>query len=196
MEESVEVRARQMAYDAYGRADSLHRGAVDGENGEDRPPNEVKEGPEGMVDFDNLIWECTEPVYTGSWDSRMQSGIVLMTLLTVFGVSDAFLIALLTYLSGILLLVMNSLPRTAYELKGMIRRTGLDHDHYDSCPNGHVPFKGDVNGRLLECPRCQHPRFVPESSTIPFAVTRYFPLIPKLLHIYKCLKIGDLLNHF
>ena len=193
MEEDAEVRARQMAFDAYGRADSLHRGCV----GEDNPlEDEVGGGVDGTTDFDNLIQECTGPLYAGSRESRMQSGVVLLTLSTVFGVSDAFLSALLTYLSGTLLPAANSLPRTCYELKTMIRRLGLDHDRYDSCPNGHVLFEGDVNGALLECPRCQHPRFLEGSTCIPYAVTRYFPLIPKLIRLYKCPKIANLLNHF
>lgn len=148
------------------------------------------------VDFENLILECSEPLFEGSRESRMQSGIVLMTLATVFGVSDTFLTALLTYLAGTLLPTNNVMPRTAYELKRMIRRLGLEHQRIDTCPNGHILYEGEVNGELTQCPRCMHPRYVPSSSKVLFAVTRYFPLIPKLRRLFKCPDIAELLNHF
>lgn len=191
------VRVRDMAYDAYGRVDSMERDAASDMN--DVPDYRGEDdGGEGDVDvdFQNLMQECMDPLFEGSMESRMQSGIVIMTLCTVFGVSDTFLSALLTYLAGTLLPRNNSMPRTTYELKSMIRRLGLEHDRIDSCPNGHILYEGAVNGALTECPRCLHPRFVTGSKSIPCAVTRYFPIIPKMQRLYKCPKIADLLKHF
>ena len=108
-----------------------------------------------------------------------------MTLAMVFGVSHTFLLALLTYLAETLLLRNNLLPRIAYELKHMIRRLGLEHQRIDTCPNEHILYEGEVNGELSECPRCMHPRYVPGSSQIPFAGTRYFPVIPKLRRLFQ-----------
>ena len=182
--------------DAYARADSLHRGSVGPEINEPHMANDPDVVEDEDIHFENLLEECTEAVYKGSRESRMQSGIVLMTLSTVFGVSDAFLSTLLTYLAGTLLPENNNLPRSAYELKAMIRQLGLGHDRIDTCPNGHTLYEGELNSRLLECPICQHPRYIDGSSTVPAAITRYFPLIRKLQRIYKCSKIAGLLNHF
>lgn len=195
--EDEEVRARNLAYDAFGRADSLEREAY----AEEGVPHMGADGDEdhlqeNEVEFQNTMSECMEPLYVGSRETRMQSGIVLMTLSTVFGVSDTFLSALLTYLAGTLLPRQNLLPRTAYELKRMIMRIGLDHQRIDSCPNGHILFEGEVNGTLTECPRCQHPRFISETSKVPHAVTRYFPIISKVLRLYRCPSIAELLRHF
>lgn len=194
--EHDEVRARQMAYDAFGMADRLERDAYAELHPEDEPLQEDHVIPEDNTEFQNMMRECMEPIYEGSRESRMQGGIVLMTLATVFGVSDTFLSALLTYLAGSLLPINNLLPRTAYELKRMVRTVGLDHERIDSCVNGCTLFEGEVNGGLQRCPRCQHERYVTGSQQVPFAVTRYFPTIPKLLRLYRCPKIADLLQHF
>lgn len=155
------MRVRNLAYDAYGRADSLEREA--GSHGIGGP-NFIHEEEDfagnDEVDFDNIMQECTELLYEGSSETRMQSGIVVMTLATVFGVSDTFLSALLTYLAGTLLPRNNCMPRTTYELKCMIRRVGLEHERIDTCPNGHVLYEGETNGRLTECP--------PAMSASPF----------------------------
>ena len=193
-EEPPPIRARRMAYDAYGRADDLHRGVSMDLDGGDFAPVENEEEVEEDVNLQKLLQECAEPVYDGSRESRMQSDIVLMTLSTVYGISDAFLSALLTYLVGTILPANNSLPRTLYELKTMIKRLGLEHERIDSCPNGHVLYEGEVNGELRECPRCQHPRYIPDSSSVSYAVTRYFPNIPKLKRVYRCRKVAGQLN--
>ena len=159
------------------------------------PDHVVEELEEEDIDFINMMQECTEPVYGGSGESRMQTGIVLMTLASLYVVSDAFMTALLIYMAGTLLPTSNTLPRTCYELKIMIRRMGLEHERIDSCPNGHVLFKGKVNGALTECLCCQHRRYIENSNSVPYAVTKYFPLTLKLKRLYKCPKVAELLNH-
>ena len=118
-----------------------------------------------------------------------------MTLASVYGVSDAFLTAVLTYLAGTLLPRFNYLPRTTYELKTMVRKLGLEHERIHCCPEGHILYDGPENGDLLRCSTCNHPRYVWGSSTVRVAVSRYFPLIPKLKRIYQCPKLVRLLEH-
>lgn len=140
-------------------ADSLHRDNAEAANtpvmGEDLCDMEI-----GNTDFENLIQNYVDPVFEGCTENRLQCGIVLMTLASVYGVSDDFLTALLSYLAGTLLPRSNSLPRSAYELKTMIRRLGLEHERIDSCPEGHILFEGDVNGGLEQCPVCIHVTFL------------------------------------
>ena len=185
-----------MAYDAFGRADTLEREAFADLMAEEEHLQEADLTQEDDVEFRNMMQECLEPIYEGSRESRMQCGIVLMTLATVYGCSDTFLSALLTYLAGTLLPLNNLLPRTAYELKRMVRTLGLEHQRIDSCANGCTLFEGDLNGGLTECPRCEHPRYLAGSQKVPVAVTRYFPTIPKLQRLYRCPKVADLLQHF
>ena len=195
-EENPRLDARQAAYDAYGRVDFIHRSVSEEMQMEQPRLEQNGVGAENDVDFDNLMQECMEPVFEYSGETRMQFCIVLMTLSTIYGVSDSFVTALLTYMAGTLLPRGNCLPRNSYEMKTMILRLGLEHERIDSCPNGHVLYEGDTNGNLQECPRCQHPRYVPGSQKVPFAVTRYFPIIPKMERLYKCPQVAELLDHF
>ena len=188
------VDYQQMMYNAFGRADSLHREAAgDAHNFEAWDEMVVEEGDE--ADYENLIRESTDPVFPGCHENRIQCGIVLMSLASVYGVSDAFISALLTYLAGSLLPKTNILPRTAYELKNLIRKMGLQHQRIHSCPEGHVLYEGPENGELQNCPTCQRSRYISGSTTVPAAVTRYFPLVPKLIRIYRCPKLASLLEY-
>ena len=191
-----DVEYRQMVNEAFGRADSLQRehAQADAQVGYDMGLEE--DAVEDEVLFGNVLQDCVNPLYDGCSQNRLQAGIVLMTLSTVFGVSDNFLTSLLTYLAGTLLPRSNSLPRTTYELKSMIRRLGLEHERIHCCPDGHILFEGEENSRLTECPQCGRSRYVPGSTTVPSAVLRYFPLIDKLRRIYKCPKLAKLLNHY
>ena len=144
------------------------------------PPNEEEHTQAEEMDFENTFQECVIPLFDGSRENRLQAGIVLMTLSTVYGVSDTFLTALLTYLAGTLSPQLNSLPRTVYELKTMIRRFGLDHVRIHCCPEGHVLYKGE-NEQLTEYPKCGSQRYITGSTSIPTAVMRYI-----LKRIYKC----------
>ena len=65
-DEPVPVQVCRMAYEAYGRADSLHRASIE-ELGE-KPPSRDPDGEaeEDNVDFKNLIRECMESVYGNS----------------------------------------------------------------------------------------------------------------------------------
>ena len=189
------VEYQRMMYSAFGHADALHADAVGDARNFEQDAEEMEEDLGDDIDFVNLIKETVDPVYTGCHENRLQSGIVFMSLASVYGVSDAFLSALLTYLAGSLLPKSNCLPRTAYELKTMIRKLGLHHWRIHSCPDGHVLFEGTENENLDACPTCHRFRYILGSSTVPAAVTRFIPLVPKLVRIYKCPKLAKLLEH-
>lgn len=193
---TTEIQFRRMVHEAYGRADRLQREVSEPVREEDLPRHEEEQTEEVELNFENTFQDCVVPLYEGSRQNRLQAGIVIMTLSTVYGVSDNFLSALLTFLAGTLLPQSNNLPCTAYELKTMIRRLGLEHERIHCCLEGHILYEGEQNEHLTECPDCGSPRYVPGSTSIPRAVMRYFPLITKLKRIYKCPKLAELLNHY
>ena len=77
----------------------------------------------------------------------------------------------------------------------MVKKLGLEHERIHCCPQGHILYEGLENRHLLRCPICDHSRYVRGSSTVPVAVSRYFPLIPILKIIYQCPKLAKLLEH-
>ncbi|KAG0575331.1 hypothetical protein KC19_VG337500 [Ceratodon purpureus] len=67
-----------MMYTAFEYADTLHAdAAVDGRNFEPEPDLEEAEIDE--VDYENLIKDSIDPVYTGCHENKIQCGIVLMS---------------------------------------------------------------------------------------------------------------------
>lgn len=126
-------RRPAMVYDAYGRADHLHRESMEVQDFLEMTEGDMQ-SPEDDTDFDNFLRNCVEPVYQGCTENQLQCGIMLMTLALVYDVSENFVTTLLGYLVGTLLPRFNSLPKTSYELKTMIRKLGLEHQRLDNLP--------------------------------------------------------------
>ena len=189
------VDIEQMLQDAYARADAVNAAAY--ENGEEETPLEDLGSTEGMdtnlQDFADLLQESGEPLYEGCTQSRMQSGVVLLTLVNLYSVSHNFMDALLKYLGEDLLPSSNCLPRSTYDVKRMVLKMGLRHRAVHCCPNGHVLYEGAEYSNCRECPTCGEPRYIPGSNDIPVKVVRYFSLIDRLRRMYRCPEIAKLL---
>ena len=189
------VDIEQMLQDAYARADAVNAAAY--ENGEEETPLEDLGSTEGMdtnlQDLADLLQEYGEPLYEGCRQSRMQSGVVLLTLVNLYSVSHNFMDALLKYLGEDLLPSSNCLPRSTYDVKRMVLKMGLRHRAVHCCPNGHVLYEGADYSDCRECPTCGEPRYIPGSNDIPVKVVRYFSLIDRLRRMYRCPEIAKLL---
>ena len=110
------VDIEHMLQEAYARADEVN--AVAYENGEEETPVEDFGSTDGMdtnvQDFADLLQEYGELVCEGCTQSRMQSGVVLMTLVNLYFVSHNIMDALLKFLGEGLLPSSNCLPRSTY----------------------------------------------------------------------------------
>jgi hypothetical protein len=148
------VDIENMARDAFGHIDEIHRHSLnDGDGAAVDVDVADGEGEFNEANLENLIRESTEGVYEGSTQNRLQCAIVLFSLCTLYSVPHTFLDALLTWIAGDLLPTSNRFPRTAYEVKSLLMKLGLKHEQVHCCPDGHVLYKG-VNEDLEECPIC------------------------------------------
>lgn len=161
-----------MLQEAYARADKVNAAMYD--SGEDNTPLEDFGCTEGLdpnfEDFADLLQEYGEPIYKGCTQSRMQSGVVLMTLVNLYSVSHNFMDVFLKYLGEDLLPSSNCLPRSTYDVKRMVLKMGLRHRAVHCCPNGHVLYEGSDYEDCRECPTCNEPRYIPGSNDIPVKV--------------------------
>jgi len=73
----------------------------------------------------------------------------------------------------------NTLPKSLYEAKTIVKQLGLNYNSIHACYNGCVLFRGELRG-ATSCPKCKRSRFIEMLDTIPFKVLRHFPLIPRL----------------
>jgi len=70
---------------------------------------------------------------------------------------------------------------------------GLKHRQVHTCPEGHILYEGE-NANLQQCPKCDHPRYIPGSSTVPHRVVRYFDVVKHLIRMFRCPQIAKHMN--
>jgi hypothetical protein len=122
---------------------------------EGRTEEEDRSGIPNLTELENLYRSAFVPVWntddTVSSISIISTVVVILTMCTIHGVSNAFADELLRYLSSSLLPKGNSLPTSFYQAKTMVRKMGLDYNVIHCCPVGHVLFRGEKEN-LDACP--------------------------------------------
>jgi hypothetical protein len=191
----VEHDIQQQVFDALNRADTLNEEAIrDTENN----PEYEGEVP-NMNDLEKLYRQASIPVWqTGGYVSSVSvisAIVVIMTMCTTHGVSNAFADELLRYLSTSVLPKGNCLPNSFYHAKNSIRKMGLEYSVIHCCLDGHVLFRGDLADRD-SCPHpgCGKSRWIAGSTSMPAKVVRHFPFIPRLKRLYRSPAIAKLLR--
>jgi hypothetical protein len=146
--------------------------------------------------LEELCRQATRPVYDGVNVSTIAATIVLINMAMIHGVSNAYMDKLIKYLSTVLLPRGNRLPRTHYAAKRMVKKLGLNYDIILCCPNGCVLFRKELE-HLTSCPKagCAASKWLPGSDCIPARVIRHFPLLPRLLRMFRSAAISKLLRY-
>jgi hypothetical protein len=101
---------------------------------------------------------------------------------------------LLTLLHKHLLPKDNLLPPNMYAAKSLTRKVGLDYKHIHACVNGCILFRKQYE-TLEACPKCGatwYKKF--GRSLVPQKVVRHFPLIPRLLHMYRARHTSEMMT--
>ena len=140
-------------------------------------------------DMDEWLKESQVPLYPGSKLSSLACVLVLMNLAHLHNVSNSFMDELFSFMRLDMLPEQNALPKSRHEARRIIDRLGLSFNTIHACRNGCVLFWKDRQG-LSVCPHCNCSRYVVGSSSIPVKVLRHFPLIPRLLRMYRCRDIA------
>ena len=78
--------------------------------------------------------------------------------------------------------------------KKWFKNWALNYEITDYCPSGCILYTKEMES-LSHYPKCRTSRFIPGSKTIFVCVMRYFPVLPKLLCIFKSAKIAKLLQY-
>jgi hypothetical protein len=108
-------------------------------------------------------------------------------------VNNVFMDEILSLLGKTLLPKENKMLATSYEAFELIKILGSSYDSIHVCANGCVLFHGTLRC-LHVCPKCGTNRFVDGSKFITLKVFRHFPLIPRLLKMYRCKSLAKLLT--
>lgn len=111
--------------------------------------------------------------------------------MTTHGVNNTFVDEFFALLKIDFFLKVNTLPKSMYHAKRLIQRLGLSYKAIQTCYNGCVLFKGELND-VTSCPKCKKSRYIEGSYRVPCKVFRHFPLIPHLRRIYMCSSFAKL----
>jgi hypothetical protein len=137
-----------------------------------------------------MITKASTPLFEGS--SMNMLSTMLLNLKIVHGVSNVFMDKLFSLLKMELLPKGNNMPTTIYEALKLIKELGLNYDSTHNCTNGCVFFRGT----LKDCkvyPKCNTNRYMEESQCVPWKVLQHFLLILRLLQMYMCKTLAELL---
>lgn len=146
---------------------------------------------EGEVeDMTNLFEQSTKPLFEGSRHSTLVATLLIQNCFTVFGVTNSFRNEMWKLLRE-LLPCPNSLPTSQYLAMKYIQQMGVSYVPIHACQNGCCLFRKELQDAKA-CPKCNTLRYIRNSSTRPVKVLRHFPLIPRLLRMFRCKRLAEL----
>jgi len=87
-----------------------------------------------------------------------------------------------------------SIPKTMYEAKTVVRDLGLRYDKIDCCRNDCILYRNE-HEKKDSCPTCGTSRWLVEDvekrRRVSAKCLRHFPLIPRLKRLFLCRKISE-----
>lgn len=126
--------------------------------------------------------------------SHLTTILLIINLQVVHGWKNESVDELLEFLHQ-LLPPDSILPTKRRACKVKITDLGLGYENIHTCVNGCVLFRKNLASEI-ECPKCKEGRYRPglKSNSALRRALHHFPLIPKLLQIYKCQDIAELMQ--
>ncbi len=79
----------------------------------------------------------------------------------------------------------NKTSTTVYEAPKLIKALGLNYDTIHARPNNCILFEDMLKGSQV-CPKCISNKFMDGSHGVSWKVLHHFPLITRLLQMYRC----------
>lgn len=158
---------------------------------EDPPPESQR--PSRQRAWKQATEHAKTRIFTGARVSRLSAILMLLNLQARYQASNALLDDLLRILNTQILPTENTLPSTWQEAKKLLQSIGMAYELIHACPNDCVLFRGEY-ADLSHCPQCEESRYRTDMVTdkVPVKALRYFPLIPRLLHMYRCDDLAEL----
>ncbi|XP_043699950.1 uncharacterized protein LOC122650616 [Telopea speciosissima] len=84
----------------------------------------------------------------------------------------------------------NSLPKSLYETKKIIKDLGLNYEKIDACRNDCMLYRNET-ANATSCYKCGISRYISDDKKIPVKILRHFPLIPRFQRLYMSSKLSS-----
>jgi len=134
------------------------------------------------------------PIFQGARLSRLAAILGLLNIQAKHKASNIMLSDIFHYCHSLLLHEENVLPRSWKEAKKILSSIGMEYQIVHACVNDCMLFHGN-NAHLTECSTCEEARYDPHMLTkkVPRKSVKWFPIIPRLLHMYRCIDLAELM---
>lgn len=142
---------------------------------------------------DTLLEEAMLPLFPGCTISKLGFQLVMMSLQHVHGVPNAFMDELFSFLKKDVLHRDNIMPGSRYACWSYLEKIGLTFKSIHVCGRGCILF-WEETANLECCSKCGDSKYIPGSTSIPVKVMRWFPLIPRLQKMYRCIELSTLMK--
>lgn len=164
----------------------------------------IKQGPDEKTEkFFNLLKEAERELYPECQKFSTLSFIVrLLHIKCLSGWSDKSFMMLLELLKDSFP-KGETLPKSFYATRKLLRDLGLDYHKVHACPRDCSLYWKETAG-MDDCIVCQMPRYKQfegeendvkkKQQRIPHKVVRYFPLIPRLQRLFMSSKTSSLMR--
>ncbi len=150
--------------------------------------------PEGQHQWDEAEKHARTPIYEGARLSRLSAILGLLNLQAKHKASNALLSDMFALCHDLMLPTENLLPGSWKEAKSVLSSIGMEYHIIHACVNDCMLFHG-THARMEECETCHEPRYDSNMATtkVPRKVVRWFPIIPHMLHMYRCSDLAELM---
>lgn len=131
-------------------------------------------------------------IYAGARLSKLSTILEILNLKTKYNASDMLINDIFRLMHELILPQENSLPGSWKEAKKVLRAIGMKHEVIHACPNDCILFRKEHKHEVT-CPECGASRYKENMLTkkVPQKAMRYFPLVPRLLHTFRCSDLAD-----
>ena len=145
------------------------------------------------------MWEEAEthartPIYDGARMTKLSSILALLNLQSRHNASNILLDEVFHLLHDLLLPEDNVLLGSWSEAKSVLRSMGMEYHIIHACVNDCILFRGEHKDRV-DCPEYAEHRYERNMLTeqVPRKSVRWFPIIPRLLHQFRCKDLAELM---
>ncbi|KAL3839245.1 hypothetical protein ACJIZ3_023836 [Penstemon smallii] len=197
---NMDIDMDTLLHEAFGIHSPEH-------NVESNTPSESEDQPNVEAEeFYNFVKDAKKELYPGCKSYKKLSFIVRLFQIKCLGGWSNNSFSMLLDLLKAVLPEGETLPKSFYEMKKIIKKLGLGYEKIHACPNDCILYRKEYQNEK-ECPKCHASRYLVQenssscsnssqiaSSKVPVKVLRYFPLIPRLQRLFMCSDTAPLMS--
>ncbi|XP_043694159.1 uncharacterized protein LOC122644850 [Telopea speciosissima] len=143
-----------------------------------------------MKKYERLMEDANLPLYPGNERFTKLSFILRLYHIKCLCKLSNKAFSLLLDLLKEAFLEPNSLPKSLYKTKKIIKDLGLNYEKIDACRNDCMLYWNEA-ANATSCYKCGISRYISDDKKIPVKILRHFPLIPRFQRLYISSKLSS-----